>query len=405
MKESPEKSNRSTILKVLSIGLALAAVFWLILGWYVFGAAGKLQQAAAEKQEARTLPPVRTQSAQNRALYYCRRTLAGPEAEAYDRICQAVEAHETTLKTKNVPAERLFELYQLVLWDHPEYFWCDGRVSASMPEDDPEQLCELSLTYTMDTKSAEQIRALITERASPILAELSGRTDYEKVRGVYEYVIGSTVYEEQSSDQTMISVFLKGRGLCAGYARTVQYLLQRLGVETLYVSGTAMGESHSWNMVRIEGEYYEVDATWGDPVTDTGEQTIRYEFLCATSEELRRTHHREMDLIQLPECTQLKYNYFNQEHRLFSTYQPESIYALLAQAFGAQTPLYIKFTNDSAYYEATTDLFENGTIEQMLERYCAERGLDAVWYCWNVNDELFSFSIEQTTQPPGENAG
>ena len=43
-----------------------------------------------------------------------------------------------------------------------------------------------------------------------------------------------------------------GAGLCGCYAKTTQYLLGLLGVDTAYITGQAQGESHAWNLAWLE---------------------------------------------------------------------------------------------------------------------------------------------------------
>ena len=71
---------------------------------------------------------------------------------------------------------------------------------------------------------------------------------------------------ESEHDQNIARVFWKKQAVCAGYARAVQYLLERLGIPCIYVEGNTIGssEGHAWNIVQIGGQYYYVDATNGD---------------------------------------------------------------------------------------------------------------------------------------------
>ena len=48
--------------------------------------------------------------------------------------------------------------------------------------------------------------------------------------------------------------------MCAGYAATLQMLLNAVGIDTVEVTSF----NHAWNMVNLYGIWYEVDATWAD---------------------------------------------------------------------------------------------------------------------------------------------
>ncbi len=50
-------------------------------------------------------------------------------------------------------------------------------------------------------------------------------------------------------------------------------LLEEVGIECKYVTGVSVhdgkaGGGHAWNMVKLDNEWYNLDATWDDPVSD-----------------------------------------------------------------------------------------------------------------------------------------
>ena len=57
--------------------------------------------------------------------------------------------------------------------------------------------------------------------------------------------------EGAPDNQNIYSALVGKRTVCAGYARSAQYLLQKMGMECIYVTGTcANGEAHAWNQVK-----------------------------------------------------------------------------------------------------------------------------------------------------------
>ena len=94
----------------------------------------------------------------------------------------------------------------------------------------------------------------------------------------------------------------------------MQYLLQRLGVQTI----VAESDTHAWNIVLIDGQYYHVDATFGDPIMDDGNQVLLYYYLCLPTEDIVKLqkHNPIVNSDMLPICNSMESNYYIKE-RIF----------------------------------------------------------------------------------------
>lgn len=137
-------------------------------------------------------------------------------------------------------------------------------------------------------------------------------TDYDKVKAVHDYVAKNTVYDHKgwatnkaSNDSyTIAGPLLKGVAVCDGYARTTSYLLDKLGIDNKYVLGTSDGELHSWNKVKVDGKWYNVDVTWDDPSTSKNGK-YNYKYFLIDDKTMSKTHkEKKMDY---PKATSKKY--------------------------------------------------------------------------------------------------
>ena len=85
-----------------------------------------------------------------------------------------------------------------------------------------------------------------------------------------------------------IVYLVTGQRCVRGYAGATKYLLDRAGVDCIWVTGTGGGGPHAWNIVKCDGQYYYVDTTWGDPGywelqgEDVTKEFIAYEYLCCS---------------------------------------------------------------------------------------------------------------------------
>lgn len=100
--------------------------------------------------------------------------------------------------------------------------------------------------------------------------ELRGENDYESVKAVHDYIIRRVEYDYNnvSTNYTDIEGFRENRMVCQGYSMASYVLLSYMGIPTRIVIGKAgddnKRENHAWNVVQIDGKWYNYDATWDD---------------------------------------------------------------------------------------------------------------------------------------------
>lgn len=107
-----------------------------------------------------------------------------------------------------------------------------------------------------------------------ILSNLEGKTDYEKIKMVHDYLVDSIEYDSSLSKDNIYNIYgalVSRECVCEGYAKAFQYLMNEVGIDNVIVIGTGTNsnnktESHAWNYVKLNNNWYAVDVTWDDPI-------------------------------------------------------------------------------------------------------------------------------------------
>ena len=124
---------------------------------------------------------------------------------------------------------------------------------------------------------------------------------YTKIAKVHNWLIYFIDYAENETSKdahTIYGALKNGEAVCEGYARAFKYLMDGLNIPCVLVSGTAQNsqgqtETHAWNYVQINNNWYAVDVTWDDPVViGGGEQTndMKYRYFLKGSDNFFTDH-------------------------------------------------------------------------------------------------------------------
>ena len=140
--------------------------------------------------------------------------------------------------------------------------YADGDWSGDTFEGSLQYFCPLMSTAAQEKAVDAQVAKIMQKLA------LNGKSEYEKVRTIYDYICSHTSYDFQGLNTdtafTAYSILVKGKGTCEGYSKAVYRLMREAGIDCRRIIGNSKKSSmgHAWNIVRIGKVWYYVDATW-----------------------------------------------------------------------------------------------------------------------------------------------
>lgn len=303
---------------------------------------------------------------------YAYENLGQEEQQVYDEILSTILNHQEKMMLSSMDTEVMRKAYTAVCADYGGLFWVNGYVFTKYMQGDEQVGLEFAPSYTMTEEERQQIQQQIDKVVEQWLGNISiTDTDYAKVKYIYELLSTNTEYAEEAPDsQNIISVFLNGQTVCQGYACAAQYLLKQLGIQSVIVSGTALGEAHAWNLFQMNGAYYYMDVTWGRGkyVEDTVENYfVDYKYMTMTTEEMLQEHIPEGEL-NLPECIAVADNYYRKERAYIEEWNTDIIGAYFEKAYKEKQMVSVRFANSQLYDKAINYFFEEGNVAQ----YCPD---------------------------------
>ena len=322
--------------------------------------------------------------------------------EIYRELYERIKNYEDSADLyASVSTDNFWIAYYAVLADHPEFFWIDSSVQAK-ESSFTGKVIGYQLSTTVDIENRDFLRTQLEAAADECISRIDPDvSDYQKIKQVYEYLIDMVDYDGSSPDnQNIQSALLNHRSVCAGYAKAFQYILHRMGMFCTYVTGsTVSGGDHGWNIVRIDGNYYHVDVTWGDPVfVNTQEASgtggaMNYNYLCCTDAELYKTHIPKAS-VPLPECIDDSYNYYKRNNMYYEYFDYDTIYnVLMNSVWSDESSVVMKFGSSEAYETAKYEMFQNKMLSDAGQYLMSVYGGNTWNYRYNTDDDFNLITI------------
>lgn len=244
--------------------------------------------------------------------YFYRAALDETSAQAYDQIYQGLleGQREIDLSSLSIPVDEISNLYYSVLNDHPELFWLDSSLSYHYYDNyshngHPDIVTNIEPVYNRLAEDIPGYTARIQDSIQDALYQaINLDKPLDRVKLIHDYLAHTIDYDAEAVyNQNLYSALVEHRTVCAGYAHAFQYCMMQLGIPTAYVTGEAVSdgvrEEHAWNLVELDGQFFNIDVTWDDPVGKDPNVDC-YDYFNLTDQELSADHTRDALSLRLP---------------------------------------------------------------------------------------------------------
>lgn len=237
-----------------------------------------------------------------------------------DEIRKELDVFETKINIKYNGKVSIEELRAIIQDIYNDGSYIGGTITSITPgiakgQDTTE--VKLSVKYRNTIEQEEFIDKEVNKIVKSIIKPKM--SEFEKVKAVHDYVVNNTVYSNNTKDSahSAYTVFKEGKAVCQGYALATYRLLDAIGIENYYIVGQSLNNgssgnnwgSHAWNIVKIDGRYYNLDVTKDDPVVSDGNGILSYKYFLLSDTKFSQTHVPNRN--NFPKATDTKYEVLN----------------------------------------------------------------------------------------------
>ena len=226
---------------------------------------------------------------QQQAVYHAMKT--GIQSLAPSFPCPRMEGKELT------------DVFLKLRLDCPEIFFVSGFHFRYYPDS---ANVELSPEYLFDKNKIKDHQKAMKARVEKLVRPAVAMAELEKEQYIHDFICQNVRYDKlkKSYSHEILGPLGQGVGVCEGIAKTVKILCDQLGIWCIVVISEANPEKnikyrHAWNIVKIGGTYYHLDATFDNTLSHMG--PVRYDYFNLDDGKVFRDH--EPVIWKVPACT------------------------------------------------------------------------------------------------------
>ena len=230
--------------------------------------------------------------------------------------------------------EELYNVFFQMRLDHPEIFWAVG-FKYRYYKDSPNLI--LIPEYIFDKNKIREHQKALGARVDKLVRTAMKFSEWDKEKYVHDFICENIRYDKLKKPYSheIIGPLGHGVGVCEGIAKSVKVLCDALGVWCIIaICGNnpekGIKYRHTWNIVRINGQYYHLDATFDNTLgkNEDGSTSIRYDYFNLDDKNIFRDH--EPLIAPAPPCPDGNHFYYREKKLSFT--KLEDVYKRALQA-------------------------------------------------------------------------
>ena len=241
------------------------------------------------------------------------------QQKAYYAMKEGLLKLQDSFAVPKLTGKELSEIYFLIRMDCPEIFW---SVSFSYRHYADSTMVELIPGYLFTKDKIREHRQAMEARVKKLARQAANLDEKGKELFIHDFIVENVKYDKLKKEYSheIIGALGNGVAVCEGIAKAVKLLCDELNLWCIIALSEANPEKgikyrHAWNVIRIDGQYYHLDATFDNTLSRDG--TVRYDYVNLSDKQIFRDH--EPVIWKTPACNDNDHFYYKEKKLSWTT--------------------------------------------------------------------------------------
>ncbi len=294
-----------------------------------------LEHMTSEKSSAVVIPQPQNMTADISVVedyedkYFVKR-LSGENRYYFCELYRAVSEYKESVSFSTpINKDDFTELMYFLNYDCPELIHLGDNYFTEMTGERAECISKVTFSYCMSEDKYVDAMDKIKIFFKRLVSDLRDKSEYEKEKYVYDYIFTNCTYTEAGElAGSAYGSLIEGHGRCEAYCKGFMWCMRKLGIECICVLGTqnwdlnSMFSEHSWNIVKIDNNWYHVDITVDNVnLSINAGNTANYGFFNVDDSFINESHKisQVYSDVGVPVCESTKLNYHKMNNQFVTS--------------------------------------------------------------------------------------
>ncbi len=241
------------------------------------------------------------------------------QQKAYYAMKEGLLQLQDSFAVPMLTKKELSDIYFMIRMDCPEIFYSVTFTYRYYPDS---SAVEMIPKYLFTKDKIKEHRQAMESRVKKLARQAADLDEKGKELYIHDFIVENVKYDKLKKEYSheIIGALGNGVAVCEGMAKAVKILCDEMNLWCIIALSEANPDKgikyrHAWNVIRINGQYYHMDATFDN--TLSRDDTVRYDYLNLSDKQIQRDH--EPVIWKIPVCNDGDHFYYKEKKLSWTT--------------------------------------------------------------------------------------